>query len=157
METKRSVSSDTHETYLRHNYFKTREEIQNQYYIAKQEQSDAKSCINWDLNVDLNNPLGVDDNYLSLFGSDVWESLDESSRTELRFHLAAWQFSQFLHAEEGALIGASKVVQKIPGTDRECFAATQVLDEARHVEVFGTFLNKLGFISSKSQPKITHG
>ena len=48
-------------------------------------------------------------------------------------HTIAWQFSQFLHGEQGALICAAKIVQTVPDLDAKFYAATQVMDEARHV------------------------
>jgi hypothetical protein len=54
--------------------------------------------------------------------------------------MASWQFSQFLHGEQGALICASKIVQTVPDMDSKFYAATQVVDEARHVETYSRFL-----------------
>jgi hypothetical protein len=62
----------------------------------------------------------------------------------VRLHLLAWQFSQFLHGEQGALICASKIVQTVPDLDAKFYAATQVMDEARHVEVYSSYLDVLG-------------
>jgi len=50
-------------------------------------------------------------------------------------------FSQFLHGEQGALVCASKIVQTVPDVDSKFYAATQVMDEARHVEAYSRFLN----------------
>src|SRR6266487_1575177 len=51
------------------------------------------------------------------------------SRAQVRLHMASWQFSQFLHGEQGALICASKIVQTVPDMDSKFYAATQVMDE----------------------------
>src|SRR5712691_9246508 len=64
------------------------------------------------------------------------------ARGEVRRHLAAWQFSQFMHGEQGALICTAKIVQTVPDIDSKFYAATQVIDEARHVEVYSRYLHE---------------
>jgi hypothetical protein len=54
----------------------------------------------------------------------------------------AWQLSQFLHGEQGALICTAKIVQQAPRMDAKFYAATQVMDEARHVEVYARLLHE---------------
>ena len=49
--------------------------------------------------------------------------------------------SQFLHGEQGALICTAKIVETMPWIDAKYYAATQVMDEARHVEVFSRYLD----------------
>ena len=53
-----------------------------------------------------------------------------------------WTLSQFLHGEQGALVCTAKVVESVPWIDAKYYAATQVMDEARHVEVFSKYLNE---------------
>jgi len=56
-----------------------------------------------------------------------------------------WMLSQFLHGEQGALICTAKIVETVPWYDAKLYASTQVMDEARHVEVFARYLQeKLG-------------
>jgi hypothetical protein len=50
--------------------------------------------------------------------------------------------SQFLHGEQGALLCTAKIVETVPWIDAKYYAATQVMDEARHVEVFGRYLHE---------------
>jgi hypothetical protein len=52
-----------------------------------------------------------------------------------------WTLSQFLHGEQGALICTAQIVETVPWIDAKYYAATQVMDEARHVEVFSRYLN----------------
>src|SRR5205814_4516531 len=82
------------------------------------------------------------DYYIPIYGSDMWEAMDEPARRNLRLHLAAWLNSQFLHGEQGALICASKIVQTVPDVDSKFYAATQVMDEARHVETYSRYLRE---------------
>jgi hypothetical protein len=49
--------------------------------------------------------------------------------------------SQFMHGEQGALICTAKIVETVPWIDAKYYAATQVMDEARHVEVFARYLD----------------
>ena len=53
--------------------------------------------------------------------------------------------SQFLHGEQGALLATAKIVQGVPWAEAKFYAANQVADEARHVEVYHRYLTeKLG-------------
>jgi hypothetical protein len=52
-----------------------------------------------------------------------------------------WMLSQFLHGEQGALICTAKIVESVPWIDAKYYASTQVMDEARHVEVFAKYLD----------------
>jgi hypothetical protein len=52
-----------------------------------------------------------------------------------------WSLSQFMHGEQGALICTAKIVETVPWIDAKYYAATQVVDEARHVEVFAKYLD----------------
>ena len=56
--------------------------------------------------------------------------------------MAAWMNSQFLHGEQGALICASKIVQTVPDIDSKFYAATQTMDEARHMETYSRYLRE---------------
>ncbi len=85
-----------------------------------------------------NNP----DYYIPIFGSDMWERMNEKERGEVRHHVGSWMNSQFLHGEQGALICASKIVQAVPDVDSKFYAATQVMDEARHVEMYSRYVSE---------------
>ena len=52
-----------------------------------------------------------------------------------------WSLSQFMHGEQGALVCTAKIVETVPWIDAKYYAATQVMDEARHVEVFAKYLD----------------
>src|SRR6202023_2333255 len=54
-------------------------------------------------------------------------------------------FSQFLHGEQGALTVAARIVEAVPDMDSKFYAATQAMDEARHVELYQRFIrDKIG-------------
>ncbi len=89
--------------------------------------------------------MGFPDEFIPIFGSRVWDGLSPRERGEVRHHFESWRFSQFLHGEQGALICTAKIVQTVPDLDSKFYAATQVIDEARHVEVYKRYLlEKLG-------------
>ena len=46
-----------------------------------------------------------------------------------------------MHGEQGALICTAKIVQQVPSMDAKFYAATQVIDEARHVEAYSRLLH----------------
>ena len=52
-----------------------------------------------------------------------------------------WVLSQFMHGEQGALLCTAKIVETVPWIDAKYYASTQVMDEARHVEVFAKYLD----------------
>ncbi len=52
-----------------------------------------------------------------------------------------WMLSQFMHGEQGALLCTAKIVETVPWIDAKYYASTQVMDEARHVEVFAKYLD----------------
>jgi hypothetical protein len=72
----------------------------------------------------------------------VFERLTKRETANLRRHYQAWQLSQFLHGEQGALLSASKIVQQVPHIDAKYYAATQVIDEARHLEAYSRLLRE---------------
>jgi len=90
-----------------------------------------------------------------IFGSPVWDKLNTAERGNVRRHMVAWQFSQFLHGEQGALICTAKIVQTVPDIDSKYYAATQVMDEARHVETyFAVSRQNRDGLPDQSQPEV---
>jgi hypothetical protein len=112
------------------------------YAKAKRLQWDADDRIDWSLDLDPENPMELPDEALSLFGSPVWNRMTKEEKASLRRHQQAWQISQFLHGEQGALICTAKIVQQVPHMDAKYYAATQVMDEARHVEAYSRLLHE---------------
>ena len=70
-----------------------------------------------------------------------FESWTESQWIQLGIESQNWTLSQFMHGEQGALICTAKIVETVPWIDAKYYAATQVVDEARHVEVFAKYLD----------------
>jgi hypothetical protein len=126
-------------------YDEGREKLLSLYEKGKTKQWNANERLDWSQEIDLSNPMGFPDTFVSIYGSPEWNKLDEKGKGEVRHHIDAWRFSQFLHGEQGALICTAKIVQTVPDIDSKFYAATQVFDEARHVEVYSRYLSqKLG-------------
>jgi P-aminobenzoate N-oxygenase AurF len=115
------------------------------YQRGKDKQWDASKRIDWDLPVDPVNVMATPDEFCPIYGSRQWEVLNQAERDELGHHLGSWLFSQFLHGEQGALTVAARIVESVPDMDSKFYAATQTMDEARHVELYQRFIrDKIG-------------
>ncbi|WFB07432.1 ferritin-like domain-containing protein [Streptomyces sp. LX-29] len=124
-----------------------RERLLALYQKGKDKQWDAVTRIDWDLEVDPHDPLGTPDESLMLYGTRHWSKMTEKDKGELRKRFGAWQFSQFLHGEQGAMVCAARIVEAVPDLDAKFYSATQTMDEARHVEIYSRFLHeKLGLL-----------
>ncbi|MGW3661960.1 ferritin-like domain-containing protein [Streptomyces sp. NPDC005141] len=123
-------------------YDSGRERLLSLYQKGKDKQWDSTQRIDWSLDVDPYDALGTPEKTLALFGSRQYAKLNERERQEMRQHMAAWEFSQFLHGEQGAMICSARIVQSVPDIDAKFYAATQVMDEARHAEIFTRFLKE---------------
>jgi hypothetical protein len=132
----------SYDTTFRWEYDDGREKLLNLYEKGKKLQWNASDRIDWSQDLDPENPSGLPDEMISIYGSDMWNRLNEKERVKLRHHLQAWQLSQFLHGEQGALVCTAKIVQQVPGIDAKFYAATQVVDEARHVEAYSRLLHE---------------
>ncbi|MBX9642021.1 MAG: ferritin-like domain-containing protein [Mycobacteriaceae bacterium] len=128
-------------------YDEGRARLLSLYQKGKDKQWDAQSRIDWSQDVNPHNPIGLPDEFNPLFGSPMWDTADDARRDEMRRHFQSWQFSQFLHGEQGAMVCAAKIVEVVPDMDAKFYAATQTMDEARHVEAFSRFLQeKIGLV-----------
>jgi hypothetical protein len=128
-------------TVLRWVYDDGRDELLRLYDKGKKKQWDAGERIDWSLDLDPENPMGLPDQAIGIFGSSVWARMNAKERANLRRHLQAHNVSQFLHGEQGALVCTAKIVQQVPSMDAKFYAATQVVDEARHVEAYSRLLH----------------
>jgi hypothetical protein len=119
------------------------------YEKAKHSQWNGQTDLDWSIEVDqeefakaisemrkaefeLN---GVD------FKNTPFENWGEKEWTQLSMETQNWSLSQFMHGEQGALLCTAKIVETVPWIDAKYYAATQVMDEARHVEVFAQYLD----------------
>ncbi|MCW5829398.1 MAG: ferritin-like domain-containing protein [Deltaproteobacteria bacterium] len=130
-----------YDTLYNWNYEVQVRELRELYEKAKRDQWESGETLKWDTSVDPeseNNP----DAMHALYNTDIWRRLSEKEIRKLRHHSGSWSLSQFLHGEQGALLTASQLVTAVPSIDAKFYASTQVMDEARHVEVFARYLNE---------------
>jgi hypothetical protein len=133
-------------------YENARADLRQLYSKAKHMQWIPEETLPWDTDVDPEKPSGPE-NLFPLAGADLWESMPQNQRNKLNAEVSAWVLSQFLHGEQGALLATAQIVNAVPHYNAKLYAATQVVDEARHVEVYDRYLHeKIGF----SYPINTH-
>src|SRR6476661_8699265 len=79
------------------------------------------------------NSIDLSGTVLAKWGDKEWLEFAMESQN--------WTLSQFMHGEQGALVCTAKIVETVPWIDAKYYASTQVMDEARHVEVFAKYLD----------------
>jgi len=82
------------------------------------------------------------------------KTLTEDEILTLNLHMNSFMLSQFLHGEQGALVATAKIVQTVPWEEAKFYAANQVADEARHVEVYHRYLTEKLGISYEVHPSL---
>jgi len=112
------------------------------YDKGKKQQWDVSARLDWSLELDPENPMALKDEALTIYGTDYWRKMNDKERAWLRRNLQANQISQFMHGEQGALIATAKIVGTVPDMNAKFYAATQVMDEARHVEAYKRLLHE---------------
>ncbi|MBV1797034.1 ferritin-like domain-containing protein [Siccirubricoccus sp. G192] len=122
------------------------------YERGKTMQWNATDRIDWSQELDPENPQQLPPEMLPINAAPFFQRMAPREQSEIRRHHQAWGISQFLHGEQGALICAAKIVQQVPDMDAKFYAATQVMDEARHVEVYKKLLEKFGTAYPMTRP-----
>jgi hypothetical protein len=111
------------------------------YELAKKEQWNAATDIPWEIETD---PSQVGD--MSAPGAEPFDfvkALPTEKQIELAKRRSAHLLSNFLHGEQGAMMICGQLVEVVPDMDGKLYASTQVVDEARHVEVFHRYIQRL--------------
>lgn len=109
------------------------------YDHAKRDQWDGATTLDWTCAVEPE-AENLPDSQIAIYGSPLWDRLTTKERERLRHESMSWILSQFLHGEQGALLATAQLVDAVPVMDAKLYAATQVMDEARHVEVYDRYL-----------------
>ncbi len=129
------------------------EELRRLYVKAAEAQWVAARDLDWERPIDEEKlgatPLGLG---LPIERTAFWRSLGEGLRRTLTRRTAIFRLSNFLHGEQGALMVAAQLVNAVPHIDAKFYAATQTMDEARHVEVFARYIGKLGEVDPIAPP-----
>ncbi|HEY7496400.1 MAG TPA: ferritin-like domain-containing protein, partial [Candidatus Tectomicrobia bacterium] len=84
----------------------------------------------------------IDPNVALLRASDLWRRMTPREQQRLRYETLAWNLSQFLHGEQLAIFVAGQLAAAVPWIDAKLYGSTQVMDEARHAEVFARYLHE---------------
>ncbi len=131
-------------------YSLQRPHLRKLYEKAKTGQWNGTTDLDWSQDVDLEKQIagdqaqvavaaGIDPN---LYDGTVIGHWGEKEWLDYGIQNRKWTLSQFLHGEQGALLCTAKITETVPWYDAKLYASTQVVDEARHVEVFGRYLDE---------------
>src|SRR5712692_6694568 len=128
-------------------YQRSRPKLGRLYEKAKKSMWNGETDLPWETPVD--QEAGVLANAAQFGGPgagfDVtgtpFEKWGDKEWIEVGVQSQNWTLSQFLHGEQGALVCTAKIVESVPWIDAKYYGATQVMDEARHVEVFAKYLD----------------
>ncbi len=141
------------ETRFKWEYGGSRDRLLTLYQKGKDRQWDAAARIDWSIEVDPLNPIGLPDELVPIAGSTAWERLGATEKVAVKQHIQAWQLSQFLHGEQAAMVCSARIVDTVPDLDAKFYAATQTMDEARHAETYSRFLTeKVGLLYPITDP-----
>jgi hypothetical protein len=121
-----------------------RQRLLSLYQKGKDKQWDAQKRIDWDQELDYENPLGTPIQTLPIWGVPEFEKRlsEPGEAARITRAMAAAQISQFIHGEQGAMITGARIVETVPDIDSKFYAATQTMDEARHTETFDKLLRE---------------
>ena len=126
-------------------YQETRQKLRDLYEKAVRGQWISDDVLPWKTDVDLGKPMGPEQ-LMPLFGSDIYNKMTAKERHELNVETFSWTLSQFMHGEQGALLATAQLVGSVRDLDSKLYAASQVVDEARHVDVYNRYVHgKIGF------------
>lgn len=142
------VVKNNADTIFTWDYTLARPPLRKLYEKAKTGQWNGSTDLPWETVVDIEKTIAADqavigngldpawyaDTKVALWGDKEWLEFGIQGRK--------WMLSQFLHGEQGALICTAKITETVPWYDAKLYASTQVVDEARHVEVFARYLDE---------------
>jgi len=129
-------------------YTLTRPPLRKLYEKAKTGQWNGETDLPWETEVDIEKVIKEDQALIgegidrSAYIGTPLEKWGDKESLEFGIEGRRWMLSQFLHGEQGALVCTAKIVETVPWYDAKLYASTQVVDEARHVEVFAKYLNE---------------
>jgi len=123
-------------------------EMYDLYRRAVANQWDADTKLDWSTDVDPERPerLLMPMEFVPVAGlAEHGIRLDAKEQSRFLHDFTSFILSQFLHGEQGALYASAQVTESVKWFDGKFYGATQVMDEARHVEVFLRYIEtKLG-------------
>src|SRR2546421_579434 len=125
----------------------SRPKLNRLYEKAKTSMWNGETDLPWDTEVDqaavvMANTAGVGGPGAGMdLAGTPFEKFNDDDWIQFGIESQNWTLSQFMHGEQGALVCTAKIVESVPWIDAKYYAATQVMDEARHVEVFAKYLD----------------
>jgi hypothetical protein len=128
-------------------YEQSRPALKKLYEKAKTSQWNASTDLPWDTEVDQEAVVAANQAQNQMLYGEMdmtgtpFEKWGDKEWNEYGVQAQNWTLSQFMHGEQGALICTAQIVETVPWIDAKYYASTQVMDEARHVEVFGRYLD----------------
>ena len=127
---------------FRDHYGLDAEKLESLYSKSKRHQWNAELDVDWDGFDPAGGILDRDRDFLGRLR--CVRELDAETQARLFREAATFTLSQILHGEQAALMVCGQLVNVVPDLDGKFAAAVQVMDEARHVEVFARYLEKVG-------------
>ena len=115
------------------------EKLESLYSKSKRHQWNAESDVIWD-EFDPTADI-LDRKSEFLFRLNCVQELPEDLQSKLWRTMNVFLISQVLHGEQAALMTCGQLVNCVPNLDGKLAASVQVMDEARHIEVFARYLN----------------
>ncbi|GIJ08915.1 hypothetical protein Van01_21290 [Micromonospora andamanensis] len=99
--------------------------------------------VDWSVPVPYGAPLPDDSAFaMSAFRASPLAARGRPMWDAFRWELQVWMVSQFLHGEQAAMVVAGRLVGSLPDLDSKLCAASQAIDEARHLDVFSRYLRE---------------
>jgi hypothetical protein len=127
---------------FRDSYTLDSEKLESLYSKSKRHQWDAEVDVDWNNFSPEHDILDRETDFL--FRLSCVRELPESQQAALWRGANLFLISQVLHGEQAALMTCGQLVNAVPDIDGKFAAAVQVMDEARHVEVFARYLECQG-------------
>ncbi len=122
------------------------EELRALYEKGKVHQWNAETDLDWTIQVSKDDWL-VDPRISVLAQIAKMMGKDEATQKAAMFDEFNYHVSQLLHGEQAALLVCGQLTNACEKMDEKWFAASQVVDEARHIEALSKFmLRKMGNI-----------
>jgi hypothetical protein len=115
--------------------------VDDLYERAKDNQWNAAE-LDWDAPIDPSNPI-ISPEHSQYARMPFFQKLSQRQRETFTAHSTAQLLSQFLHGEQGALLTASTIAHGVSDMKAKYYAATQTVDEARHVEAYDRYVRKI--------------
>jgi hypothetical protein len=119
--------------------------LENLYAKAKQAQWDAATDIDWSRTIDPSQAL-IDEERFGFTKLSIWPKLSSAQQETFRAHMTAQILSGIMHGEQGALMTSAVLTHAVPDYEGKLYAATQTVDEARHVEAFHRYIERLAIV-----------